>query len=58
MTQALARQEGAKRLNVSVRKFDELLATKQILSFKIGKRRLVTEAALENFVRKQERAAK
>jgi excisionase family DNA binding protein len=53
-----SRREGAKRLKIGQRTFDELLATKQIKSLKIGKRRMVTEHSLQEFVRRAERASR
>jgi len=44
------------RLNISVRLLDELIATKQIVSVKIGKRRLISEDAIQNFIKRAERS--
>jgi len=52
------REEGARMLGISLRAFDELLATRQIASLKIGKRRLVSENAIATFIRKREVAAR
>jgi excisionase family DNA binding protein len=49
------RLQAAARLNVSVRTLDDLLATKQLRSVKIGKRRLVSEDAIQAFIRKSEK---
>jgi hypothetical protein len=46
------------KLGISQRAVDELLATKQIASLKIGKRRLVTEEAIARFIRQREAAAR
>jgi excisionase family DNA binding protein len=50
-----ARQRAALRLGVSLRTLDELVASKQIASVKIGKRRLISEQAIQNFIRKAEK---
>jgi excisionase family DNA binding protein len=52
------REIAALRLGVSLRTLDELIASKQIASVKIGKRRLVSETSLANFIRKRESVAK
>jgi excisionase family DNA binding protein len=52
------REIAALRLGIGLRTLDELLATKQLASVKIGKRRLVSEDAIQTFIRKAERAAK
>lgn len=52
------REELAQKLNVSLRCADELILTKQIPSMKIGRRRLVSEDAILNFVRKAEKASR
>ncbi len=49
------RLQGAQRLGISLRTFDELLATKQLRSVKIGKRRLVSEEAIQDFIKKAEK---
>jgi excisionase family DNA binding protein len=51
----LRREVAALRLNISLRLLDELLATRQLTSVKIGKRRLITEEALAAFIRKSEK---
>ncbi len=56
--QLYRREELARKLNVSLRCADELILTKKIPSMKIGRRRLVSENAIANFIRKQEAAAK
>jgi excisionase family DNA binding protein len=50
------REIAALRLGVSLRLLDELLATKQLPSVKIGKRRLISEQAIQDFIRKAEKA--
>jgi excisionase family DNA binding protein len=52
------RQSVAERLDISVREVDRLLAAKQLTSLKIGKRRLVSEDAICDFIRKRERASR
>jgi excisionase family DNA binding protein len=52
------REEVAEVLRISVRKADELMLTKQLPSFKLGRRRLVSEKALTDFIRKLEAAAR
>ena len=49
------RLQGAARLGISLRTFDELLATKKLRSVKIGKRRLVSEEAIQEFIRRAEK---
>jgi excisionase family DNA binding protein len=48
------RETAALRLGISLRKLDELVAAREIPSVKIGKRRLVSESALQHFVKKSE----
>jgi len=50
------RMTGAARLGVSLRTFDELLATKQIRSLRVGRRRMVTEESLREFIKKAEKS--
>jgi len=52
------RPETAQTLNISLRKLDELLATRQIASLRIGKRRLISDAAIASFIRRAEQAAR
>jgi excisionase family DNA binding protein len=52
------REIAALRLGVSLRMLDELVATKQLASVKIGKRRLVSEQAIQDFIRKAERSTR
>ena len=52
------RQQAAARLGVSVRTMDELILSRQIGSVKIGKRRLVSEDAIQLFIKKSEKAAR
>jgi len=49
------REIAALRLGVSLRLLDELLATRQLASVKIGKRRLISEAAIQDFIRRAEK---
>jgi len=50
------RPDAAKRLGISVRLLDSLLAERQLRSVKCGRRRLVSEQSLQDYIRKQERA--
>jgi excisionase family DNA binding protein len=50
--------EAARLLSISPRKLDELIATKQIRSFKVGKSRRVTADAINEYIKAQERAAR
>ena len=50
------RPAAALRLNISIRLLDELIATRPLPSVKIGKRRLVSERAIETFIHKAERS--
>jgi excisionase family DNA binding protein len=52
------REVAAQRLGVSLRTVDELIATKQIDSVKIKKRRLISERAIDNFISRAEKAAR
>lgn len=52
------RQVAALRLGISLRSLDELLATRQLASVKIGKRRLVSEDAILKFISRAERASR
>jgi excisionase family DNA binding protein len=49
------RESAAARLGVSLRMLDALIATKKLPSVKIGKRRLVSEEAIQTFIRKAEK---
>jgi len=49
------REIAAMRLGVSLRTLDELLARKELASVKVGKRRLVSEEAIQSFVKKREK---
>lgn len=53
--QCVGREGVAQRLNVSQRTADMLILSGQIKSFKVGKKRLVTEQALAAFITKQEK---
>jgi excisionase family DNA binding protein len=46
-----ARLEAAQLLSVSLRKIDELIATKQIETVRVGRRNLVPHNVLERFAR-------
>ena len=52
------REVAAQRLGVSLRTVDELIATKQIASVKVRKRRLISERAIDNFISRAEKAAR
>jgi len=55
--QCLGRETVATRLGVSQRTADMLILSGQIRSLKVGKKRLVTEVALADYIAKQEKAA-
>lgn len=57
LAEAYRRQEVATKLRVSVRTVDDLIMTGELRSFRIGKRRLVSEDALAAFIKKQEQEA-
>ena len=50
------REHAAMRLGISLRSLDELISTRQLASVKIGKRRLVSEQAIQSFVNKAEKS--
>ena len=52
------REIAALRLGIGLRTLDELLATRKIASVKIGKRRLVSEEALQKFIKRSEQSAR
>lgn len=52
------RAELQRLLNVPQRAVDELLATGQLRSFKIGRRRLVSDRTLREFIARREREAR
>ena len=49
------RNEAAQELNISIRKLDQLIAEKAISTVRIGKSRLITEEALQRFLKKAEK---
>lgn len=49
------RETAAARLGISLRTLDELLATKKLRSVKIRKRRLISEEAIQSFIRQAEK---
>jgi excisionase family DNA binding protein len=51
-------EEAAKYLNISARKLTYLIEARQIVSFKIGKSRRISLAAIRDFIRKAEREAR
>lgn len=52
------RSEAAKMLSISLRTLDTLLASKQLAARRIGKRVLITNQSLLNFVRRDHRTPK
>jgi len=52
------RKGAAEKLGVSLRTLDDLIATKQLISLKIRKRRLISEEAIASFIRKAERISR
>jgi len=50
----LKRELAAMRLGISLRTLDGLIAERQIKSIKIGKRRLVSESSIQDFIRRAE----
>jgi excisionase family DNA binding protein len=50
------RINAAQRLGISVRLLDSLLAERVLKSVKVGRRRLVSESAIEEFIRKREKS--
>lgn len=50
----LSRRDAARSLAISVRTLDELLATRQLPSLKIGKRRLISQMQILRFIHKAE----
>jgi excisionase family DNA binding protein len=53
-----SREGAAGRLGVCLRTLDELLLTGKIASIKIGRRRVVTEDAIQDFLRRNEKRVK
>lgn len=56
-TQFMSRQKVAQRLDVSLRTVDGLVKSRALRSMTIGKKRLISEASLLDFVRRREAAA-
>jgi excisionase family DNA binding protein len=50
------REIAALRMGISLRTLDELIATKELPSVKIKKRRLISEEAIQNFIHKAEKS--
>jgi excisionase family DNA binding protein len=50
------RINAARRMGISVRLLDSLLAERVLKSVRIGRRRLISEEALQEFIRKRERS--
>ncbi len=46
----------AQRLGISVRLLDSLLAERVLKSVKVGRRRLVSEEAIQNYIRSREKS--
>lgn len=57
-TKVFRREELAQVLKISQRKCDELILAKEIKSFKVGKRRLISESAVTAYIKKQELLAR
>jgi excisionase family DNA binding protein len=57
-TQFMSRAKVAQRLDVSLRLVDGLVKSKTLKSMTIGKKRLISEASLLDFIRRREAAAK
>ena len=49
------RINAAQRLGISVRLLDSLLAERALRSLKVGRRRLVSEEAIQDYIRKREK---
>jgi excisionase family DNA binding protein len=49
--------EAARLMGISPRKLDELIGTRQIRTFKVGKARRVTRAAINEYIAQQEKLA-
>jgi excisionase family DNA binding protein len=50
------RTNAAQRLGISVRLLDSLLAERALKSVKVGRRRLVSEEAIQNYIRSREKS--
>jgi excisionase family DNA binding protein len=50
------RISAAQRLGISVRLLDSLLAERTLKSVKVGRRRLVSEDAIQSFIRSREKS--
>lgn len=50
--------EAARLLSISPRKLTYLISMREIRSFKVGKSRRITNDAIQEFVKKSERAAR
>ena len=50
------RIDAARRLGISVRLLDSLLAERALRSVKVGRRRLVSEEAIQNYIRSREKS--
>jgi excisionase family DNA binding protein len=54
---AYTMEEAARLLNLSARKMDQLVALRLIRSFKVGKSRRISAESIQEFIKKQEKAA-
>jgi excisionase family DNA binding protein len=52
--QLYSRPEAAEKLRLSLRMLDELITTREIASLRVGKRRLISEKSLSEFIKKRE----
>jgi len=52
------REIAAMRLGISLRTLDDLIASRQLASIKIKKRRLISEEAIQAFIRRAEKSAR
>jgi excisionase family DNA binding protein len=50
------RKNAARILGVSIRLLDRLLAERELKSVRVGRRRLISESALQNYIRARERS--
>jgi excisionase family DNA binding protein len=50
------RKNAAVRIGISVRLLDRLLAERVLKSVRVGRRRLISESALQSYIKAQERS--
>ena len=55
---AYAPKDAARLLGLSERKLDELIATRALKSFKVGKSRRISSDAIDQFIKEREKAAR